>query len=237
MKKLIFVYQVMALAILSVMASCSNDDEGDWSEMVYLIVDDHTVSYHPGEYASEAPLPQGLSVCELPAGRFLVLPMDAIEGFVYQEGYTYYLKVKKIHLSNPPADGLDVRYLALQMLNCRQTSETDSVQPEELSITAQELAKSTWLVSDNECVDEANKEYIRKDYIVQFTSETEGTSIYHDEEGNITGYAFSYEADGPILRFTGFFTGYWTIRSKDKDRLILEAYLPQRHLLVMTKKY
>jgi hypothetical protein len=40
-----------------------------------------------------------------------------IEGFNYQEGFTYTLKINKIKLENPPADGSSVKYKLLEIVD------------------------------------------------------------------------------------------------------------------------
>jgi hypothetical protein len=44
-----------------------------------------------------------------------------IEGFTYEKGYEYRLKVLKIHLANPPADGVDFKYKLISIISKTQT--------------------------------------------------------------------------------------------------------------------
>ena len=40
-----------------------------------------------------------------------------IEGFQYQKGYEYVLKVKKTAIKHPPADGSSIRYVLVKMIS------------------------------------------------------------------------------------------------------------------------
>ena len=42
---------------------------------------------------------------------------DAIEGFDYEQGYLYRLKVEKIQVENPPADASSIRYRLVELLD------------------------------------------------------------------------------------------------------------------------
>jgi hypothetical protein len=42
---------------------------------------------------------------------------NSIEGFVYEEGYRYYLKVLKIHFSNPSMDGPNYKYKLIEIMD------------------------------------------------------------------------------------------------------------------------
>ncbi len=59
-----------------------------------------------------------LQVKETPAGEWSNLYSN-IEGFTYEPGYEYVLKIKTEKLANPPADGSSIRYTLI-----RQVSKT-----------------------------------------------------------------------------------------------------------------
>ena len=41
--------------------------------------------------------------------------MGQIEGFDYEEGFEYVLKVRKYHIANPPADGSSIGYSLIKI--------------------------------------------------------------------------------------------------------------------------
>lgn len=44
------------------------------------------------------------------------LHYSGIEGFVYEEGYEYFLVVKRKRINNPPMDGSNLRYTLLKVV-------------------------------------------------------------------------------------------------------------------------
>lgn len=56
-----------------------------------------------------------LRVRELPGGSWTLL-YAGIEGFAYEEGYLWTLRVREERVANPPADGSAVRLLLLEVL-------------------------------------------------------------------------------------------------------------------------
>lgn len=96
----------------------SDDDENEnWSEIVNLYVASETEDYYPQESPDEiAPL-KGIKIKESPEDEWSIIHINSIEGFTYETGYTYYLKVEKTHLGNPPADGMDVIYKLIEIIS------------------------------------------------------------------------------------------------------------------------
>lgn len=43
-----------------------------------------------------------------------------IEGFDYEPGYTYEMKVREEKIDNPPADGSSIRYVLVKMLSKKE---------------------------------------------------------------------------------------------------------------------
>ena len=54
------------------------------------------------------------------------LTNQEIQGFEYEEGFEYVLKVSQIHVENPPADGSSIGYVLIEVLS---KSKGDSVMP------------------------------------------------------------------------------------------------------------
>lgn len=119
MKKRLFILGIISVLLFS---GCSKDDTKDWSEEVNLIVSYQFVEYYPFGYIG-APL-KGINTKEENSNVWVVLHEKGIEGFEYVEGYEYYLKVLKIHLSNPPMDGSNFEY---KLINIISRTEKQSI--------------------------------------------------------------------------------------------------------------
>ncbi len=104
--------------------SCLEEKEArDWNETVEMEVSSQLGEYRIWGMAPEdAPL-LGIQVRTASESAWQVLPLNGIEGFDYEEGYAYRLKVEKTHLANPPADASNVRYKLLEILS-KQASES-----------------------------------------------------------------------------------------------------------------
>lgn len=63
-----------------------------------------------------------------------------IEGFTFEEGFAYELKIRKEPVANPPADGSSIRYILVE-----QVSKTPATAD---PATADELAGTSWALSD-----------------------------------------------------------------------------------------
>ena len=44
-------------------------------------------------------------------------PITFIEGFEFEQGYLFTLKVRIVHLANPPQDSYDVRYILVSLVS------------------------------------------------------------------------------------------------------------------------
>lgn len=51
---------------------------------------------------------------------------DKIEGFDYEKGYIYDLKVRKINIENPPADGSTIKYVLVNVRSKERALEDES---------------------------------------------------------------------------------------------------------------
>ncbi|MDR1555635.1 MAG: DUF4377 domain-containing protein, partial [Tannerellaceae bacterium] len=88
---------------LLMVVGCKDSENKDWTEEVLMTVASEFVDYHPIE--SNGIASDGLHIKEDNISYWIKIPLDAIEGFNYEVGYEYRLKVLKTHLANPPADG------------------------------------------------------------------------------------------------------------------------------------
>ena len=107
-----FIFCVMALFV-----SCLNDDEPkDWTEVVNLYVSSETADYKPLESNPDAEPGIGIQIRTSTSDAWSTVDVNAIEGFSYEEGFEYHLKVEKTHLANPPADALGVKYKLIEII-------------------------------------------------------------------------------------------------------------------------
>ena len=50
-------------------------------------------------------------------------PITFIEGFEFEQGYLFTLKVRIVHLANPPQDSYDVRYILVSLVSKTKVEE------------------------------------------------------------------------------------------------------------------
>lgn len=101
-------FPILCIILAVLLAGCTKDEETkDWSEEINLTVSHQFVDYYP--FGAETAL-KGINTREEKSNTWNILHENGIEGFSYEEGYEYNLKVLKIHLGNPPMDGSSIRY-------------------------------------------------------------------------------------------------------------------------------
>lgn len=102
---------------LTIFVSClkDDDDKKDWSEIIELYVDSETGIFKPFDHDDDDLV--GIKIREHTNQQWWVIHLEGIEGFVYEVGYAYKLKVEKIHLGVPKADGSDIKYKLLEILS------------------------------------------------------------------------------------------------------------------------
>ncbi len=106
----------MALCMLLCFA-CSDNTNEDWSEIVNLYVSNELADYTPWGAPEEAQPLKGMKVKENENDDWFVIPIGAIEGFSYEEGYFYLLKIEKTHFANPASDGMNMKYKLIDILS------------------------------------------------------------------------------------------------------------------------
>lgn len=102
--------------MIMLLTSCLNNDDKpkDWSETVTVYVSAETGEYTP--WGSEKTF-EGMKIRETDTVDWDVVHFKTIDGFSYEKGHTYTLKVKKTHLENPPADGSNIKYQLIKILS------------------------------------------------------------------------------------------------------------------------
>lgn len=101
--------------------SCSDDnDERDWSEEKVIEVSSKIV---PAYIWGEPNEVDGMLIRFVGENQWKACPITFIDGFEFEPGYSYTLKVKIIHVANPPQDGYDVQYKLLSILSKTKVEE------------------------------------------------------------------------------------------------------------------
>lgn len=119
---------------------------------------------------------------------------------------------------------------ALSIISC------DDKDKPTLTLSPSELFQTTWSGTDTAFEEGYESDTIN--FILEFNSTSSGTYIFVDENGNPYGNgSFKYQINGRILSFTGALVGDWSIIEKNDNRIILQAFLPQKHIIVLTKMY
>ncbi len=106
--------------VLPFFSGCSNDDDKDWNEKVVLYVASNVVDFYPFEN-NGVPI-DGINVREKNSNLWTPLPVDFIEGFVFEEGYEYELKVIKTHLAKYPMDSFNFTYKLENVVSKKPTN-------------------------------------------------------------------------------------------------------------------
>ncbi len=115
--KRLFLFCTLFVFFLPLCTSCSDDKDEDRTEITELLVSDKTTDYRPIESPNIVKPLLGIQVREPSSKYWLVIPINGIVGFEYEEGYFYRLKVEERHLSNPPLDAMNVEFKLIKVLS------------------------------------------------------------------------------------------------------------------------
>ncbi len=125
--------------VVFVVAGCSADDDEkeDIVKVISMSVSEKTgITYDLFDTNAEYPIECMLVKEEGGNGQWQNLMFGAIEGFTYEKGHAYELKVRKTILANPPADGSNCRYKLIEILEDRTVTEPET--PEEPIVNSEE---------------------------------------------------------------------------------------------------
>lgn len=114
-----------ALGVALVCCGCLNDAEVhvDRNSEIRMIVSAETrIIYDLFDADRTHPMACMLVMEEDGDGAWHEMPFGAIEGFSYEPGHEYELRVRRTILADPPLDGSDRRYVLLGILLDRQVS-------------------------------------------------------------------------------------------------------------------
>ncbi len=104
---------IMALTGI-ILSGCNKENPADKVETILMYVSSETGNYQP--WGSETSF-ECMLVKEEGESEFHPLPYGDIEGFEYQQGHEYELKVQKTTLANPPADASNIAYKLLEIIS------------------------------------------------------------------------------------------------------------------------
>ena len=136
MKKYLVPFVAM---VVYVVAGCSADGEekGDIVKVISMSVSEKTgITYDLFDTNAEYPIDCMLVKEEGGNGQCQNLMFGSSEGFTYEKGHAYELKVRKTILANPPADGSNCRYKLIEILEDRTVTEPET--PEEPIVNSED---------------------------------------------------------------------------------------------------
>lgn len=115
-------------------------------------------------------------------------------------------------------------------------SSCDDKEEPTLSLSPSDLVQTSWYGTDTSF--DNNQETGTINFILEFLSSSNGTYIFVDEKGDPYGNgSFKYQIKGKIISFSGAIVGDWTIIERNNQRIVLQAFRPQKHIMYLTKMY
>ena len=106
---------LLILLVSFCMASCTdNDNDADWTEEKVVEVSSEMV---PINIFGDPGVVDGMRVRIQGESQWSAFPIHFIEGFEFEPGYFYTLKVEITHLANPPQDSYDVAYKLIELIS------------------------------------------------------------------------------------------------------------------------
>lgn len=116
MKKFVFsLFSIVAFFV----SGCSNDEPKDSVKEIAMSVSAQTVIMHSLSNYRVCML----VMSEDDPGQWKALDINAIEGFKYEKGHEYELRVKRTILADPPMDGSNIRCSLVQILMDKLVTE------------------------------------------------------------------------------------------------------------------
>ncbi len=110
---------------------------------------------------------------------------EEIEGFTYESGYLYDLRVRKINVQNPPQDGSGLKYVLKKVVSRERTGADEKFD-----------IKLKW--GGNNFVQNVNDEYsILGEYIIQCEQLCEELSLMLENNEEVTG-TFTHLAENRL---------------------------------------
>ncbi len=103
-----------------------------------------------------------------------------------------------------------------------------------LELTAEYLEATTW---DAELTgtQSPTPNPISAHFVMQFLTKESGKCIPTYGDDTYEG-SFTYNITKDMILFNGSLTGYWTVIERTKNKMVLQAYLPNEFNMVLTRK-
>ena len=105
---------------------------------------------------------------------------------------------------------------------------------EEYMLSANDLEQTTWKATLTSY--ENDGKIYKTLYILQFYTKKEGNWVFMENDIS-SPKAFSYTIDRKIILFNGFLDGKWTIMDANSKKIIIQAYWPEKCVIVLEKQY
>ncbi len=106
-------FLVLLLSLCTLSCSDENDDH-DWFEEKIIYISSEIVPVYIFGEPSEV---DGMLVKIEGTNQWKAYPTTFIEGFEFEPGYIYSLKVKIIHIGNPPQDDYNVQFKLISLIS------------------------------------------------------------------------------------------------------------------------
>ncbi|MGI6243587.1 MAG: DUF4377 domain-containing protein [Prevotella sp.] len=130
MKKIILPLLMLVTLLFS---GCGDDEPQDAIKEISMSVSSETgITYDLFDTNREHPIECLLVMSEDDPGKWVPLGMHSIEGFVYERGHEYELRVKRTILANLPADGSDRTYSLVYILSDRIVEDPEITPDKEI---------------------------------------------------------------------------------------------------------
>lgn len=102
--------------------SCTeNGNDIDWSEERIIEISSEIVAITT---FGEPSVADGMKIRIQGENDWKVYPTTFVDGFIFESGYFYTLKVKITHLNNPPLDAYDVQYELISLISKTKKSNS-----------------------------------------------------------------------------------------------------------------
>lgn len=127
--KIYLVTLLIAFVTIFGLTACMNEDEPkDITKEVTMYVSSETgIMYDLFDSEGEFPI-ECMLVKEQGEDEYRPLAFCGIQGFEYEKGYEYDLRVNKTTLANPPADGSIYKYQLVRVVEKRQVGNPNEAE-------------------------------------------------------------------------------------------------------------
>ena len=117
---------LLAIFILFTFFSCDLYEEDEVVSIIEIFVAEETIEKTMYKYldGDETYLEEFLTVKVRGSNRWTEFGLFEIEGFKFDDGYEYFLRVRKTEFLNPPLDGSDVKYVLEKVLSATHVNRS-----------------------------------------------------------------------------------------------------------------